>query len=102
MSTIKGDIGRAFHNAVKFCFLKQDGSISITKTLANTSAACAAILSAPVTFPAALATIGISGVIIVLPAVVTKTVTAIGAVAAYAAMMKAKNDLDKNKEEIKK
>jgi hypothetical protein len=101
MATLKGDIGRALYGALKFAFLQPDGRLSITKTLANTSAACAAILSAPVTVPAALATVGISGVIIVLPAVVTKTVTVIGAIAAYAAMMKAKNALDNKAAEQK-
>ena len=99
MSTLKGDIGRSLYGAVKFCFLQPDGKLSVTKTLANTTAACAAILSTPVTIPAALATVGISGVIIVLPVVVTKTVTAIGGIAAYIALIRVKNTADKKAEE---
>ena len=93
MSTWKESIDKS----LKFWFLKPDGTISITKTLGHVAAASAAIATAPVTIPAMLATVGVTGVVIVLPAAVIKTAAAVGVICGYIAAYRAKNAMDDSK-----
>jgi len=92
MSTLKGDIGRMFQAAIKKAFLDKDGNISTTKTGAAIAGAGAFVLG----LPATVAAIGVSGLVLVLPAAVATGAKIAVGVGTYVAALGARDAIDKN------
>jgi len=97
MSTLKGDIGRAFNAFIKKTFLRENGTVSTAKVGMAIAATGGAILGAPASVVAIGAACGVTLVVVLPVAVATGAKIAVG-IGTYIAGLGIRDAQDKKAE----